>query len=72
MFKDSMFGAAEQEGGKTGERERQFWKEESRGKRLRAKQSVGLQSRSFRRGRKSLNFVKFILEGRLKELGQFL
>ena len=72
MFKVSMFGAAEQEGGKAGERERQFWKEESRGKRLRAKQSVGLQSRSFRRGRKSLNFVKFILEGRLKELGQFL
>ena len=37
MYKISMFGAGEQEGGKIGEVERQFWKEESGGKRLRVK-----------------------------------
>ena len=34
-----MVGAAEQEEGMIGELERQFWKEESRGKRLRVKSS---------------------------------
>ena len=65
------FGAAEQEGGQTGQRERQFWKEGSRANWLRGRGSLRLPQGSFGRGGKFASFPKFILGGPKMELGPF-